>query len=356
MAPLKLRPSDESDPSRFARHFLVAMRVAVGAEVDGAEEGGEAAVDVGELVGGNFLDAAGFRAEGVDDEVEAQAGVALHAGEDFVACLNADLAAMVVAVMEGGAVDGAFGQGLDAHGGGLGGALGGSGSREDGVVEKGTGKSGDGPWIEVDGGDTANVGAAAGGGGFYAEVGEEAVFLLEVPAGGDGEADVILPVGEGAGGSRVGVFGFGGVGEAAGGKVRNPRGEGPGVFVEFGSLLRGEGQGEECDEECEGACLHFVKRRVGWTDGLRESSESAVVGSHENGLFTVLDARTGTVVTQTPCADLTDFMSWDPETHNATVRAGCGRNGPGKQNDATRAHRSCPPGVKPFDAKLREKY
>lgn len=215
------------------------------AEGDGAEEGGQAFVDVFELGWGDFLGAAGFGAEGVDDEVETEAGVALHAGEDFVAGFCADFAAVVVAVVEGGAVDLCVGQGFHAEGGGLGGALVGGGAGQDRVVEERAGEGGDGPGIEVEGGDPADIGFAARGGGVCTEVGKEAVFALEIPAGRDGEADLVLGIGEGAGGGGVRVFRFGGFCEAADGEVRELRGGGLGVIVEFGGLLRAERQGEE---------------------------------------------------------------------------------------------------------------
>lgn len=38
------------------------------------------------------------------------------------------------------------------------------------------------------------------------------------------------------------------------------------------------------------------------------------VGSRQPGLFTVLDGKTGKVVAQMPCSDVTDSMTWDPAT------------------------------------------
>jgi DNA-binding beta-propeller fold protein YncE len=59
-----------------------------------------------------------------------------------------------------------------------------------------------------------------------------------------------------------------------------------------------------------------------WNVGLNRNTALAFdavnnlvfVGSRQPGLFTVLDGSTGAVVAQMPCADVTDSMTWDPDT------------------------------------------
>jgi DNA-binding beta-propeller fold protein YncE len=45
--------------------------------------------------------------------------------------------------------------------------------------------------------------------------------------------------------------------------------------------------------------------------GFDPANDLVFVGSRAPGLLTVLDGRTGTVVAQVPCADMTDSLSWD---------------------------------------------
>ena len=64
-----------------------------------------------------------------------------------------------------------------------------------------------------------------------------------------------------------------------------------------------------------------------WNVGLNRNTALAFdsldnlvfVGSRQPGLFTVLDANTGTLVAQMPCADITDFMSWDAEAKRVYI-------------------------------------
>lgn len=49
------------------------------------------------------------------------------------------------------------------------------------------------------------------------------------------------------------------------------------------------------------------------------SNNLVFVGSRQPGLLTALDAKTGAVVAQVPCADVTDSMTWDPQSKRVYI-------------------------------------
>ena len=175
--------------------------------MDGVEDGFEAIADGVQLLGGHVAgSAADFAsAEGVDDEVEAVAGVVVDGGVDLVAGFGADGAVLVVAVGEGDAADRGYGDGAGGLRGGLGSALGFEEARGDGEVEEGSAEGGGGVGVEGDVGYGSELGAARGCAGVEVEGAEVAVAAAEVPGGGDLDGDAVAVVAEGAGGGGGGL-------------------------------------------------------------------------------------------------------------------------------------------------------
>ncbi len=94
-------------------------------EGDGVEDGLETSADGIEFGRANVTNSADVAAtEGIDDEVEAVAGVVAVGGVDLVACFSADGSVFVVAVGEGGSGNLCRGDGSGGLGGGLVAALG----------------------------------------------------------------------------------------------------------------------------------------------------------------------------------------------------------------------------------------
>lgn len=186
-----------------------------------------------ELLGGEVAGAGDLAAaEGVDDEIEAVAGGAAEGGIDLVALLGADLAVLVVAVLEGDAADLMDGDGVGGGGGGLVGAGEGGGVGGGAGVEEGSGEGGVGEGVEGKLGDGEEVGVGEGGAGVESEGAELAVAAGVVPADGEVEGE--------AGGEDVDVL------RGWGGRLVDDSGVvGEGVAHE----LLGRGGGQSCSEE-----------------------------------------------------------------------------------------------------------
>ena len=158
-----------------------------------------------ELLRGDVFDAADVAAaEGVDDDVEAVAGVFARGGVDLVAGFGADSAVLAIAVGEGDAGDGRGGDGSRSLCAGLGAALGGRGVGGDAEVEERSAEGGVGVRVEADGGDGAELGGVRGGGGVEAKGADLEVLAVEVPGGGNGEGDAVVGVVKWAGGGSGG--------------------------------------------------------------------------------------------------------------------------------------------------------
>ncbi len=201
-----------------------------------------------ELLGGEVAGAGDLAAaEGVDDEIEAVAGGAAEGGVDLVARLGADLAVLVVAVLEGDAADLMGGDGVGGGGGCLVGAGEGSGVGGSAGVEEGSGEGGVGEGVEGELGDGEEVGVGEGGAGVEGEGAELAVAAGVVPADGEVEGE--------AGGEDVDVLRGRG-----GGLVDDGRVVGEGVAHELlGRGVSSESEREEEQGEAGEALEHSVR-------------------------------------------------------------------------------------------------
>src|ERR1019366_873472 len=177
----------------------VATAGLCGVEAEGGEDGGEAGADLVEFGGGDVFDAGDFAAaEVVDGEVEAVAGAGAAGGVDLAALGDADVLLLVVAMGEGDAGDLDFvaGFGLgdvlnDGGAGGLPGAGGGGGVRDDAEVDVGAGEGGCGKGILGHGDYGAEAGAARGGAGVEVEGADLAVGVREGPGSGVVEGEMV---------------------------------------------------------------------------------------------------------------------------------------------------------------------
>jgi hypothetical protein len=184
-------------------------------EGDGVEDGLEAFAYGIEFRRGDVADSADVATtEGVDDEVEAVAGVVAVGGVDLVAGFGADGSVFVVAVGEGGSGDLRGGDGSGGLGGGLVAALRLRGSGGDAEVEECSGEGGGGVGVEGDGGDAAHLVDGGSGADVEGEGADLGVVAGEGPANGNLEGDTVALIFEG-GGRWSGGVGHGGVGGTA---------------------------------------------------------------------------------------------------------------------------------------------